>query len=204
VLLITNIEIKNFVCFEHLELKPSTDPQRPLTVIRAENGSGKTTLLRAIRWGMYGERALPGVAQNFSLHPTFWDPDTQGKTTSVSIEFETDGSSREHPQSAMHSVFNLRRSVRTVATTPSQIDAPDFQRLEEQVVLQRRQADGSWTRHDGGADAVVAELLPWELRDFFVMDADEAADYVGGSENKVLDRHEVIERTRDAGVARGG
>lgn len=194
-LVIRNIEIENFVCFERLELKPSADPQRPLTVIRAENGSGKTTLLRAIRWGMYGEGALPGVAHNFSLHPTFWDPDARGKTTSVSIEFETDGSSREHPQSAMHSIFNLRRSVRTVATAPGQTGAPDFQRLSEQVVLQRRQADGSWTRHDGGADAVVAELLPWELRDFFVMDADEAADYVGGSENKELDRHEVIDKT---------
>ncbi len=198
-LLIRSIEIENFVCFERLEVKPSRDPNRPLTVIRAENGSGKTTLLRAIRWGMYGEGALPGVARNFSLHLASWEPDAEGKTTSVSIEFETDGSSREHQESGTtRSVFSLRRSVRTVAVNPSQPGAPEFRRLDEQVSLQQRRGDGSWGRHDGGADVVVAELLPWELRDFFVMDADEAADYVGGSENKVLDRHEVIDKTTSA------
>ncbi|MYK82915.1 MAG: AAA family ATPase [Gammaproteobacteria bacterium] len=45
-LLIRRIEITNFACFDHIEISPSANPARPLTVIRAENGSGKTTLLR--------------------------------------------------------------------------------------------------------------------------------------------------------------
>ena len=45
---------------------------------------------------------------------------------------------------------------------------------------------------------VIEELLPWGLRDFFVMDADEAADFVGGSENKVIARREVIKKTTKA------
>ena len=53
------IEIDNFVCFDNVVIEPSIDPERPLTVLRAENGSGKTTFLRALRWGMYGERGLP-------------------------------------------------------------------------------------------------------------------------------------------------
>ena len=56
-------------------------------------------------------------------------------------------------------------------------------------------SDGSWLPHDSGVDSVIAELLPWDLRDFFVMDADEAADYVGGSENKLIQRQEVIAKT---------
>ena len=74
-LLIRRIEINNFACFDKIAIEPSTDPKRPLTVIRAENGSGKTTLLRAIRWGMYGEKGLPGNASQFSLHPAEWCPD---------------------------------------------------------------------------------------------------------------------------------
>ena len=93
-LLIRRIEINNFACFDKIAIEPSTDPKRPLTVIRAENGSGKTTLLRAIRWGMYGEKGLPGNASQFSLHPAEWCPDENGIRTEVSIQFETDGSSR--------------------------------------------------------------------------------------------------------------
>ena len=59
-LIIQRIEIENFVCFDNIVVEPSCDPERPLTVIRAENGSGKTTFLRALRWGFYGEKSLPG------------------------------------------------------------------------------------------------------------------------------------------------
>ena len=45
---------------------------------------------------------------------------------------------------------------------------------------------------------MVEQLLPFELRDFFVMDADEATDFVGGSENKVMHRQEVIDKTTAA------
>ena len=195
-LLIQRIEIDNFVCFDKLAIEPSSDPKKPLTVIRAENGSGKTTLLRAIRWGMYGERSLPGNARHFSLHPAAWRPDKQGIQTMVSILFETDGSSREHlAGTPRNTVFELRRTVKTVAMVPSRAGDPDFRRIDEQAHLMQQQPDGSWNPHDAGVDAVIGELLPWELRDFFVMDADEAADYVGGSENKVLQRREVVAKT---------
>ena len=63
------VEIKNFACFERIVIEPSVDPDRPLAVIRAENGSGKTTFLRAVRWGMYSEKGLPGDPARFSLIP---------------------------------------------------------------------------------------------------------------------------------------
>ena len=84
-LLVRRIEISNFACFDDIKITPSTNPDRPLTVIRAENGSGKTTLLRAIRWGMYGEQGLPGNPGSFSLHPASWQPDSDGIETKVSI-----------------------------------------------------------------------------------------------------------------------
>ncbi len=195
-LLIRRIEIRNFVCFDHIEIVPSTNREKPLTVIRAENGSGKTTLLRAIRWGMYGEKGLPGNTSRFSLHPASWRPEAGGIKTSVLILFETDGSSRNRPEGkSTNSVYELRRSVTTVAKTTSGKEEPDFLRKNEETQLLIELPDGSWLPHEAGVDTVVAELLPWELRDFFVMDADEAADFVGGSENKIMDHKEVIKKT---------
>ncbi|MCY3820258.1 MAG: AAA family ATPase [Gammaproteobacteria bacterium] len=195
-LLIRRIEIVNFACFDHIEIAPSANSDRRLTVIRAENGSGKTTLLRAIRWGMYGERGLPGNPGTFSLHPAAWRPDATGIETSVSILFETDGSSRHHLEGKPTNIeYELRRTVTTIRKEPTSKDGPDFQRTGEDAQLLERERDGSWTPNPHGVGRVIEELLPWGLRDFFVMDADEATDFVGGSENKVVQRRDVIGKT---------
>ncbi|MDD9983498.1 MAG: AAA family ATPase [Gammaproteobacteria bacterium] len=186
-LLIRRIEITNFVCFDDIAIEPSTSREQPLTVIRAENGSGKTTLLRAIRWGMYGEKGLPGNASHFSLHPAAWPPDENGIETSVTVLFETDGSTRNHPQGkATNTVYELRRSVTTVAKESSRQGEPDFRRIGEEAQLLIQEPDGSWEPYNAGVDAVIEELLPSTLRDFFVMDADEAADFVGGARTRSL------------------
>ena len=198
-LLIRRIEITNFVCFDHIEIEPSTKHEKPLTVIRAENGSGKTTLLRAIRWGMYSEEGLPGNASHFSLHPPGWEPDEVGIETKVSILFETDGSSRNHQEGKPETtVYELRRSVTTVARKSTNRDEPDFRRINEDAQLLVNERDGSWRPYEEGVERVIEELLPSDLQDFFVMDADEAADFVGGSENKVIDRRTVIAKTSSA------
>ena len=190
------IDITNFACFDHIELEPSTSPEKPLTVIRAENGSGKTTLLRAIRWGMYGEKGLPGNPSQFSVHPAGWQPDASGIKTSVAILFETDGSSRNHPDGNRTStLYELRRSVTTVARKSSKQDESDFLRTREEAELLVQEPSGSWLPYEVGVDTIIAELLPLNLQDFFVMDADEAADFVGGSENKIVDRRAVIAKT---------
>ena len=195
-LLIRRIEITNFVCFDRIEIEPSTSREKPLTMIRAENGSGKTTLLRAIRWGMYGEKGLPGNASHFSLHPAEWRPDADGIETRVAILFETDGSSRNHLEGKpTNMVYELRRSVTTVAKEPSRRGEPDFRRMSEEAQLLIEQPGGSWLPYEAGVDRVIEELLPLTLQDFFVMDADEATDFVGGSENKLIERRDVIAKT---------
>lgn len=195
-LLIQQIKIYNFVCFEHIEINPSTNHEKPLTVVRAENGSGKTTLLRAIRWGMYGDRGLPGNSSQFSLHPAEWRPDERGVETKVIILFESDGSTRNHPEGrSSNTVYSLERSITTVANKSPKQGEPDFRRINEEVHLLAQNTDGSWEENPAGANAVIEELLPWELRDFFLLDTDEVADFVGGSENKVIERRQVIAKT---------
>jgi len=193
------IEIDNFVCFDNIVVEPSTDPEQPLTVIRAENGSGKTTLLRALRWGMYGEDGLPGDSSRFSLHPAWWQPDDTGIKTKVTVEFETDGSTRYATEgNPTTTIYQLVRSVTTIGKPAAKDNEPDFRRINEQTQLMIKEGDGTWAPHTAGVDLVVEQLLPWSLRDFFVMDADEAADFVGGSENKVMRRQDVIEKTTAA------
>ena len=193
------IEISNFVCFDEIMIEPSTDPERPLTVLRAENGSGKTTILRALRWSMYGERGLPGDSARFSLHPAWWKPADDGIKTQVTIEFETDGSTRYATEgNPTTTVYQLVRSVTTIGKPATRDDEPDFRRINEQTHLMGKEGDGTWKPNTAGVDVVVEQLLPWGLRDFFVMDADEAADFVGGSENKVMRRQDVIEKTTSA------
>lgn len=199
-LILQRIEIENFICFDHIEVEPSSDPDRPLTVIRAENGSGKTTFLRALRWGMYGEQGLPGdISARFPIHPAWWHPDSKGIETRVSIEFEADGSSRHYVEAGKHTaLYRLDRVVKTIGVKTDKADEQDFRRVEERPTLMVRDLDGTWDRHEKGPDAAIKELLPWELRDFFVMDTDEATDFVGGSENKVVPRAEVQAKTTAA------
>ena len=194
------IAIKNFVCFDDILIAPSVDPERRLTIVRAENGSGKTTFLRAIRWGMYGERGLPGKVGQFSLHPAWWQPSDSGVVTQVELEFETDGSTRytRGARATPIRVYHLVRSVNTIGSVATRNDEPDFRRVNERTQLMVKEGSGRWVPHTAGVEAVVEELLPWGLRDFFVMDADEAADFVGGSENKVVRRRDVIAKTTKA------
>lgn len=188
----TRIEVENFVCFATLLLEPSIDPERPLTVVRAENASGKTTLLRAVRWGMYGERALPAERSAYRIHPTWWEPTDDGVDTTVAIEFSTDGSTRHDSIAGDRDTrYRLTRTVRTVARD----NAVGHQRIDEVAHLMYQEVDGAWHSHTLGIDHIVGQLLPWDLRDFFVMDADEAAEYAGGSESETTNRREVEQRT---------
>ena len=187
------IEIRNFVCFDDIAIEPSIAPERPLTVIRGEPASGKTTLLRAIRWGMYGEKSLPSA--RFSLHPAWWTPDDNGINTEVSIEFETDGSDRYSDAfGADNKVYLLRRSITTIRKRTDNEEEPDFSRVDEFKELMVKGIDGLWSPYRS-VDLVVDQLLPWDLRDFFVMDADEVADDLGGGVNRAVGRNEIIAKT---------
>ena len=196
----TRIEISNFAVFDRLVLEPSTDPERRLTVIRAENGSGKTTFLRAVVWGMYGEKGLPGERKSrYSVHPPWWQPNATGIETSVAIEFQSDGSSRHRRDAGeTNRLYRLLRSVRTIGKPAVKDDDPDFLRVDERASLMERELDGTWSPREVGVDTVVKELLPWELREFFVMDADKAVDFVGGTESKTVSRQDVENKTTEA------
>ncbi|WP_419919076.1 AAA family ATPase [Candidatus Poriferisocius sp.] len=197
--MLQRIEIENFVLFDNLVVEPSTDSERPLTIIRAENGSGKTTFLRALHWGMYGDRALPEPGSRFPIHPAWWRPDAAGIETRVVIEFEADGTSRYYTETDNDTdLYRLDRIVKTQILQDGKDTEPNFLRIDERITLMVKKMDGNWEPHDKGADAVIEQLLPYSLRDFFIMDTDEVTDFVGGSENKIVSQQEVRDKTTAA------
>ena len=53
------VRFTNFRLLRDLELDFSVEPNKPLTVIRAENETGKTTILNALQWVLFGDDGLP-------------------------------------------------------------------------------------------------------------------------------------------------
>ena len=84
---ILRAKFQNFRLLRDLEIDFSMDPDRRLTVIRAENESGKTTILTGLQWGLYGDTALPANTSEFRLHPIDWDDDA---ATPIPISVEID------------------------------------------------------------------------------------------------------------------
>ena len=127
-------------------------------------------MLRAIRWGMYGENGLPGNASHFSLHLAEWQPDEDGLETSVTILFETDGSTRDHAEGKRtNTVYELRRSVMTVGKEPTQgrksRTLSAHQRKRRNCWSKSRMDHGSRTTQ--GVDTVIGQLLPFGSAGFF-------------------------------------
>ena len=85
--------------------------------------------------------------------------------------------------------------MRTVGIANAKPGERDFRREAEDQQLMVKESGGTWAAHTSGIDAVVDLLLPWELRDFFVMDADEATDFVGGSDNRTVSVDTVEKKT---------
>lgn len=187
-LLISRVDIRNFVLFDRLVLEPSVDADRPMTIIRAEPGSGKTSLLRALRWGFYGEDGLPGAdaraRDRWGMQPISWNPEDGPVETSVTITFLTTGASRYETTDGQRAErFRLSRRVTTVGRETSSPDGPAFKRVDHRLTLQTKTLEGDWKVYDKDPEQAVDLLLPKSLQDFFFVDADEATDdFVGGGD----------------------
>ena len=145
------------------------------------------------------EGAARSKPELYSVHPAWWRPNKEGIQTTVTIELETGGSDRHDPAAGSRKdAYLLSRSVTTVGRDAARNDEPDFERRHEMPSLMKRVDSGAWEPANVGVAAAVQQLLPWDPRDFFVMDADQAADFVGGTENRQISVHEVERKTTGA------
>lgn len=164
---------RNFRLLRDLEVEFSADPERRLTVFRAENETGKTTILTALQWALYGELALPDKGQGYRLHPIDW---TESEGPRADIEVEVDFElTRRNPTRDGPPRLTTRR-YRIVRAAREEISGKDWRRSALTVNLFQLTDTGA-TPIDG-PDAFIAEELPPELREVFFTDGDRALTFI--------------------------
>lgn len=120
------VEFNNFRLLKDLEIDFSQDPEKHLTIIRAENETGKTTILSAIQWALYGESALPGKNHEYRLHPIDWHSSDGRVNISVAVDFEI-------PRYRNNQ--EIKRKYRIVRSTFEEVDGSEWQRGTSSVQL---------------------------------------------------------------------
>jgi DNA sulfur modification protein DndD len=159
--------IENFKLLEDIRLEFSTDPAKPLTVIRAENGSGKTSLLYALLWAFYGMAGLPEAARMLRLTSSAIPAGTP-VDVSVMVEFEhTDD----------NNYVSRYRLIRSVVETPTGSDKPDRPSAERVRLLKITPAG---EKEIEAADALIGKLIPLRLRDVFFTNGDAVQTFISG------------------------
>lgn len=159
--------IENFKLLENVRINFSTEPKKPLTVIRAENGSGKTSILFALLWAFYGMPGLPESAPGLRLTSSALPAGTPIEI-SVMVEFEhTDD----------NNITTRYRLVRSVTETPQTGDNVDRQR--DRVRLFKITSAGE--DEIEGADALIGKFIPLRLKDIFFTNGDDVQTFISGS-----------------------
>lgn len=166
-------QIHNFVVLMDVSIDFSTLESSSVTVIRAENGSGKTTCLRALQWALYGDRALP--TPDWPLQPVDWTPEQGTIDVSVSIDFV-------HVEEAVVDGAEPRRHhyrlTRRAKVSP---DGDTGRRRTSPPTLLRRDSGNGYVEVPE-PETTINQLLPYDLREFFLFNGDDAMNYVEASD----------------------
>lgn len=171
------LEATNFKLLKGVTVDFSVDPQRPLTIVRAENGSGKTSLLYALLWGFYGIDGLrsAGSTDSLRLSATHWPPGERCEIT-VRIEFEaTDVDNYAGDDRDVTTRYVLTRSV---VETPTAGDKVDRQR--DTLVVHSHSDAGADRLEDAAARALIRRLAPDQMKHIFFTDGDSVQRFITG------------------------
>lgn len=174
---LNSVHITNFKLLEDIEISFSTEPARPLTVIRAENGSGKTSILQALRWAMWGEE---GITQRMPLTSTAV-PVNQPVKVQVTVDFsERDLYSHEETR---------YRLIRTCEETRGEGDYYQRSSPRERLLLLTDQGS---VDVEEGRQALINAMLPISLANVFFTDGDAVQNFVSGIDQSRRDRQEYV------------
>ncbi len=169
------LKAKNFKLLADVAIEFSADPQRPLTVVRAENGSGKTSLLYALLWGFYGSRGLPDSSRDLGLSPSHWKPDLPCDV-SVRIEFE----STDIEEFAGETRSITTRYVLTRSAVETRRQASEVNRQREVLVVHSFSDAGAEKLEHATARALIRRLAPDQLSNIFFTDGDAVQRFITG------------------------
>lgn len=174
--------INNFRLLKDLTLDFSTDPEKPLTVIRAANESGKTTCEYALMWGLWGERALPAKYKDFAIFPADIVA-SNPKEINARVEIEFTGPS---PDTSIETRYRLIREYTRENGTK------DFETLNVFEV----KSSGTERLIDSKAKLLVDSILPISLKDIYFTDGDRALSFIEAGTQDHIKRRRVSEAIR--------
>ncbi len=170
---ILHARFRNFRLLRDLAIDFSVNPEKPLTVFRAENESGKTTILTALQWGLYGDDALPNHGEGYRIHPIDWDCSTSSQV-SISVEIEYEVTSHiPTPDGVSRQKCNRYRLVRAAT---EQLSGAAWKRSRNTVQLFQFTPSGDTPLLE--PDAIIVDQLPPELREVFFTDGDRALSFI--------------------------
>jgi len=180
-MLLVSASIENFKLINNLRIEFSRDPERPLTVIRAENGSGKTTLLYALLWGLFGELGLDKSARGLRRTSAACRPGIP-VTVNVSVVFE------HNDELAGPIRYRLTR----IQTETPVAGSDDVERSAERVELVQLTPSGDEARDP----AIIFKLFPPRLKDVFFTNGEEVETFIAGTSASATQHlvHESIEQ----------
>jgi DNA sulfur modification protein DndD len=163
---IRRVEFRNFKLLDGVVVELSTDPSKPLTVIRAENGSGKTSLLWGLAWAFYGHDGLPSRTARLSSTER---PTGVPTTVQVVVDFEHD------PDGLGAHEYVL---TRTVEETPKGGDEVSHGPTSTKLLIRTRSGEEPVP---GEANAVLESFFPRRLREVFLTDGDRVQRFISGT-----------------------
>ena len=184
-------EFKNFRLLRDLRFEFSTNPDKPLTVIRAENESGKTTLLVALQWCLYGDDALPGSRPTeFRLHPIDWDG-TSGQPVPISVAI--DFAVEYQRLSPRHGLITTTNRYRAIRSTTEKVEGATWERAKSMLSLFELTERGG--EPVANPYATLGNLVPGHLRNIFFTDGDRALSFIEASTSSKRERVEQAIRS---------
>lgn len=180
---------RNFRLLRDIELDFSTEPERPLTVIRAENETGKTTLLNALQWILFGEEGLPNAGAGYRIIPIDWDvPASKTADIVAELEFEHtfERQNKEGEWITSKDIYLVRRSATEALEGPG-----TWRRFDESFQLSQK-GEGGYTPLQGG-ELIIRQILGSNLKDLFFTDGDRALSFIT-SEVPIGEKRKMVNR----------
>ena len=178
----------NFRLLRDLDVEFSTDPEKNVTVIRAENETGKTTMLTAIQWALYGEDALPNKGAGFRLHPLDWNASENKRVPiTVTVEFELIEYNRKLD------LHTERKKYRIIRTVTEEIDNEENR---PSSTIKLFELDSRGANPINKPESEINAKIPQELREVFFTDGDRALSFIEADGSQKTKRKKVQDAIR--------
>ncbi len=178
--------IQNFRQLRNIQLQFALEPNKPLTVIRAENGTGKTTLLTALAWGLFGNYALPRGRSAYQIQPLDWDVENHTYCP-ISVEI---GFSTIDDEVGVERHYKLIRSTSELTSMAGKMD-----NQPTTLTLFEQKAQGDTVVNNPRA-FIENRILPKSLKDIFFIDGDRALVFIETTDTRSVRRERVEKAVR--------